>query len=276
MRKYGIIRPSFWTDTVERFKGNADAIAIACYLMSSPHSNMIGLYYLPIPYAVYDTGLGEESIRKALQTLETADFAFYDEGVVFIPSMAEHQCGESLHPQDKIIPAIVSELEKVSHEKFRSAFVSRYHEVFHLEKAMNRKKAPNRSKVREGLRLRVLERDGFACRYCHRFDVPLEVDHVIPVAKGGKTEFDNLVASCEECNRGKAVKAFEVLPTVEKGFEGLPAAKKGYVPDPVPEDKRGPGREDDGKRRPPVSKGPREAAPIGELIRMYQKEIQRK
>lgn len=54
-------------------------------------------------------------------------------------------------------------------------------------------------------RFYILERDGFACRYCGRTppEAHLEVDHVIPKLSGGSDEFDNLVTACFECNRGK-------------------------------------------------------------------------
>jgi hypothetical protein len=56
------------------------------------------------------------------------------------------------------------------------------------------------------LRFEILKRDGYACRYCGATapDVKLQVDHVRPEALGGRTEPENLVAACEECNRGKA------------------------------------------------------------------------
>ena len=55
------------------------------------------------------------------------------------------------------------------------------------------------------LRFDVFKRDDFQCQYCGRRspDVILEVDHIIPKKKGGKDEFENLVTSCFECNRGK-------------------------------------------------------------------------
>ena len=55
------------------------------------------------------------------------------------------------------------------------------------------------------LRFRVLRRDGFKCRYCGQSPprVALEVDHVIPVARGGRDEMRNLVAACFQCNHGK-------------------------------------------------------------------------
>lgn len=55
------------------------------------------------------------------------------------------------------------------------------------------------------LRWRVLARDSFTCVYCGRRppEVSLQVDHKISVKNGGSDELDNLVTSCDECNRGK-------------------------------------------------------------------------
>lgn len=56
------------------------------------------------------------------------------------------------------------------------------------------------------LRFRVLQRDGFRCQYCgssQQAGVRLHVDHIVPVARGGATELDNLMTSCERCNIGK-------------------------------------------------------------------------
>lgn len=55
------------------------------------------------------------------------------------------------------------------------------------------------------VRFEVFKRDEFTCQYCNRKtpQVVLEVDHVIPRAEGGGDEYENLVTSCWECNRGK-------------------------------------------------------------------------
>lgn len=54
-------------------------------------------------------------------------------------------------------------------------------------------------------RFKVLERDNFRCQYCGKNgkDVSLEVDHIIPKAKGWTDDFDNLITCCRECNIGK-------------------------------------------------------------------------
>jgi HNH endonuclease len=55
------------------------------------------------------------------------------------------------------------------------------------------------------LRYEVLRRDNHTCRYCGRSapEVEITVDHVIPVALGGRDEASNLVAACRDCNGGK-------------------------------------------------------------------------
>lgn len=62
-----------------------------------------------------------------------------------------------------------------------------------------------RKAISKALRFEVFKRDSFTCQYCGRSapDVILEVDHIDPVAKGGKNDIVNLITSCRDCNRGK-------------------------------------------------------------------------
>ena len=57
-------------------------------------------------------------------------------------------------------------------------------------------------RIPDPVRAEVLLRDGARCRSC-RTSVNLEVDHIIPVSKGGKTEESNLQTLCRRCNRRK-------------------------------------------------------------------------
>ena len=61
------------------------------------------------------------------------------------------------------------------------------------------------------LRQQIKERDNYTCKYCGNstFTEPnllLEIDHIIPVAKGGYTVEDNLQTLCWKCNRAKSSK----------------------------------------------------------------------
>ncbi len=54
-------------------------------------------------------------------------------------------------------------------------------------------------------RVNVFARDKFTCQYCGARPPrsQLNLDHVIPRALGGKTTWENVVASCVDCNRRK-------------------------------------------------------------------------
>ncbi len=57
-----------------------------------------------------------------------------------------------------------------------------------------------------GLRRRaVFRRDDYTCTYCgHRgTSASLEVDHRIPVSRGGSDDAENLTTACRQCNREK-------------------------------------------------------------------------
>lgn len=54
-------------------------------------------------------------------------------------------------------------------------------------------------------RANVMTRDGFTCQYCGERPsrANLNLDHVVPRAHGGRSTWENVVASCVECNRRK-------------------------------------------------------------------------
>lgn len=60
-----------------------------------------------------------------------------------------------------------------------------------------------RGAIPNDLRWQIYARDKFTCRYCGESGVPLALDHLIPVLRGGTNEQDNLVTSCQSCNSRK-------------------------------------------------------------------------
>lgn len=60
-----------------------------------------------------------------------------------------------------------------------------------------------RGKVTNRMRFAIYERDHYRCKKCGRKTNDLEVDHIIPIAKGGKSTFDNLQTLCHRCNYRK-------------------------------------------------------------------------
>lgn len=61
-----------------------------------------------------------------------------------------------------------------------------------------------RKNISAAIRFKVLKRDKFTCQYCGRSGIELEIDHIVPVSKGGTNDIGNLITACKECNRGKS------------------------------------------------------------------------
>jgi len=74
----------------------------------------------------------------------------------------------------------------------------------------------------------VMIRDNFTCQLCgtvcvaenkHGVKIPelgkIEIDHIVPVAKGGNADLSNLQTLCKKCNRSKGTKReFTPQPTL--------------------------------------------------------------
>lgn len=133
MRTTAAIKPRFWSSGSGRqLRGKPHAQVLALYLMSSPHSTMIGLYYEPLISILHETGLTEDQFREALPLVK--EIARFDEehGLVFLPNGAEHQIGETLSVRDKKRPAILSQLRTYGKHPFVTEWVSRYYLAYDL------------------------------------------------------------------------------------------------------------------------------------------------
>ena len=62
-----------------------------------------------------------------------------------------------------------------------------------------------RTRLSSKLRYKILKRDNFKCVLCGNTAKTniLEVDHIIPISRGGSNDDDNLRTSCNACNKGK-------------------------------------------------------------------------
>ncbi|MGB0561083.1 MAG: HNH endonuclease [Spirulinaceae cyanobacterium] len=69
------------------------------------------------------------------------------------------------------------------------------------------------------LRDRVRRHFQNLCAYCHTAQslavTNFEIEHIIPQAAGGKTEFENLCLACPTCNRHKATRQTAIDPETQ-------------------------------------------------------------
>ena len=85
--------------------------------------------------------------------------------------------------------------------------------------------ANTRNPISKKLRFEIFKRDGFSCKYCNAKppNVSLEIDHIVPVSKGGNNSQDNLITACFDCNRGKSA---NILGCVTENMEEKTKRKK--------------------------------------------------
>lgn len=78
-----------------------------------------------------------------------------------------------------------------------------------------------RAKVSNKMRFSIYQRDGNRCCKCGS-PYDLEIDHIFPISKGGKTVYENLQTLCHRCNTKKS-------NTIESGAELLRPRKAVHV-----------------------------------------------
>lgn len=89
--------------------------------------------------------------------------------------------------------------------------------IAYLDQSIKRKKsiAGQRALMTAKLRDEIKERDNYTCCRCNNsiYNEPnllLEIDHIIPLSKGGLTEKSNLQTLCWKCNRKKGSKIISI------------------------------------------------------------------
>lgn len=74
-----------------------------------------------------------------------------------------------------------------------------------------------RQPIPSKLRHAVFQRDNYRCVECGATnkETTLEIDHIIPVAKGGTNDISNLQTLCKECNRAKSATIWKTEPNIQ-------------------------------------------------------------
>lgn len=150
VRDYAKISPRFWIgDTGRKLRSaGPSAQVLALYLLTSPHANMLGLYYLPIAYIEHELGLTRAAAREALDQAIEALFCAYDDAaeVVWVFEMARFQVGEQLEPSDKRCKGVQKEYLALPANDFLGVFFDMYSKRFHLS-AKREERKPGASPI---------------------------------------------------------------------------------------------------------------------------------
>lgn len=138
---YRKVCPTFWIgETGKKIrKLGIEAQVVAMYLLTSPHANMLGLYYLPVVVMAHETGLTIEGASKALLSLSEGVFCSYDSDseMVWVHEMAKFQIGEELKPADKRCKYINTEYAQLPNNPFLKEFFEKYGKAYHIKTCRN-------------------------------------------------------------------------------------------------------------------------------------------
>ena len=136
MRDYAKLSPTFWTGATGRTlrRRGIEGVVVALYLVSSPHSNMLGMYYQPLMYMAHETGLGIEGASKGLRDCIECGFCSYDPDteMVWVHEMAAWQIADALSPADKRCKGIQKDYEALADNPFLGLWFDRYETAFGL------------------------------------------------------------------------------------------------------------------------------------------------
>ncbi|MDT8284852.1 MAG: HNH endonuclease [Thermovirgaceae bacterium] len=94
----------------------------------------------------------------------------------------------------------VEVIEEYDQEIHSISFSVRLPSVVRLLKLIKRPQNPIKFS-----RQNIYARDRYKCQYCgrHFASEELTYDHVLPKSRGGRTEWENIVTCCVDCNRSK-------------------------------------------------------------------------
>jgi 5-methylcytosine-specific restriction endonuclease McrA len=98
-----------------------------------------------------------------------------------------------------------SERKKEYQKKYMRDYQQTEHGKAVFRTLVNKRRALRKAATIEEIPYEYVEklRNGTVCPYCSKPIVKVELDHIIPLSKGGKHSVDNLISCCFTCNRQK-------------------------------------------------------------------------
>jgi hypothetical protein len=148
VREFAKVSPQFWiSERGREIKGlGINAQLISLYLLTSPHSSMIGIYYLPIAFIAHETGIFNDDVITALNRLSEINFCTYDlkSEYIWVHDMAFEQLGVDLKPSDNRVKGFQEALNALPHLPFLNAVLEKYAVPFHMENFKDKSISPSK------------------------------------------------------------------------------------------------------------------------------------
>lgn len=159
----------------------------ADYMKDVKQINKLGEYDAPIEKLNREKLIKVEN-KQFDRLIKTPDIDFKVKVVLVLTKINDAYVTSKTHSYS---PEEISEIIKRLNQKRGNYFVNK--EIWDAICRVERGKVTNK------LRFYIYNRDHNRCRYCGSTR-NLEVDHIIPISKGGKSTPDNLQTLCHKCN----------------------------------------------------------------------------
>ena len=210
-------------------------------------------------YLVYELVFEKNEVKNAMSNvLENQNiYDFYKDEITSIKIFGEFDTEVTLKNADKLLriekklfnklvkkPTIIFEIEvtlyltniegRVLDEKSKTfdaieiedilvRLEDKTNDFYHDKEIWDSICLVERGKVSNRMRFAIYDRDNHRCKKCGRRTDNLEIDHIIPISKGGKSTYDNLQTLCHWCNIEKSNK-------IEPSYELTMKSKYGICP----------------------------------------------
>jgi len=188
------VNPDFWHQGCFQ-KLSSQAKLLYLYFKTNSRLNIIGIGQFS-PYQVaLDTGIEVNNLDDVFKRLFREIMFVTENDVLWVwlrNELSEYTSPKIMQGAKKLLATLEIPDEMLD------AFLSRYGHLLPSDQST--------STVALTRREVVAIRDNFKCQYCGK-DIAekadMEIDHVVPRAKGGSDAYENLFLSCRRCNQEK-------------------------------------------------------------------------
>jgi hypothetical protein len=203
------IHPTFWSDpNIEPL--NAEQRLAMLWIMTNPQINVCGFFSVSRRRFSFETGLSESALESTLKALPRALKAFND-GTIYVRNFIRHQLGDGEQlAKNNIFKSILTVFKGIKNAELRDMIAADY-PIIAERAGIHIIPNDREHAVSAGLRAAILMRDNYRCAYSgdELSEAEAEIDHVVPLCKGGKTVPSNLVCARSDLNTKKNGKSLE-------------------------------------------------------------------
>lgn len=194
MAKSRIINTRFWDDPYIVDLNHLEKL-VFLYSLSNPLTEISGVYEIPMRRIVYDTGIDKEMLLKIFDRFAKDKKIYYIDGWIYLKNFSKHQ-----HQNPSVIRGAERALSLVPDHIIKK--------IQGIDSTIKKKEVYKREHVGNAIKRKIFARDKNKCVECGATEddenVTLEVDHIIPVHKGGDNKENNLQILCRPCNQRKS------------------------------------------------------------------------